>query len=117
MTKFNFEKIKKSITPYFIAEAGVNHEGSLKEAKKLIQAAKAGGADAIKFQTYKANKIASKNSPYYWNLKKKELEVNLNFFQSTMLLMSLIIERFISIVEKKKLSLCQRHLTLMQFIF
>ena len=71
MTKFNFEKIKKSITPYFIAEAGVNHEGSLKEAKKLIQAAKAGGADAIKFQTYKANKIASKNSPYYWNLKKE----------------------------------------------
>ena len=68
MNKFNFDKIKKSKKPYFIAEAGVNHEGSMKDAKKLIDAAKAGGADAIKFQTYKASKIASKNSPHYWSL-------------------------------------------------
>lgn len=37
---------------YFIAEAGVNHNGSLKLAKELIQAAKNAGASAIKFQTF-----------------------------------------------------------------
>jgi len=54
--------------PYFIAEAGVNHEGSLENAFRLIDDAKEGGADAIKFQTYKAEKIASKFSPSYWDL-------------------------------------------------
>ena len=80
MNKFNFEKIKKSKKPYFIAEAGVNHEGSMKDAKKLIDAAKAGGADAIKFQTYKASKIASKNSPHYWSLKKEKTKSQFELF-------------------------------------
>ena len=80
MNKFNFEKIKKNVGPYFIAEAGVNHEGSLKDAKKLIDSAKSGGADAIKFQTYKANKIASKNSPYYWDLKKEKTKSQFDLF-------------------------------------
>ena len=53
-----------------IAEIGVNHENSLKRAEKMIVQAKLGGADAVKFQTYKADLIASKNSPYYWDLKK-----------------------------------------------
>ena len=35
-----------------IAEAGVNHNGSLKIAKKLVNAAKKSGADYIKFQTF-----------------------------------------------------------------
>ena len=38
--------------PYIIAEAGVNHEGSMDLAKRLIREAKEGGADAIKFQSY-----------------------------------------------------------------
>ncbi len=80
MIKFNFEKIKKNRVPFFIAEAGVNHEGSIKDAKKLIDAAKSGGADAIKFQTYKANKIASKNSPYYWDLKKEKTKSQFELF-------------------------------------
>lgn len=57
--------------PYIIAEAGVNHEGSIDIAKKLIQEAKEGGADAIKFQTYKAETLASKNSPSYWDTSKE----------------------------------------------
>ena len=57
--------------PYVIAEIGVNHEGSLDKAKKLIELAKEGGADAAKFQTYKAKKLASKNSPSYWDLSKE----------------------------------------------
>ncbi len=51
--------------PYIIAEAGVNHEGKIDLAKRLIDEAKEGGADAIKFQTYKAETIASKDSPAY----------------------------------------------------
>tara|TARA_B100001996_G_scaffold381288_1_gene370417 strand:+ start:923 stop:1975 length:1053 start_codon:yes stop_codon:yes gene_type:complete len=58
--------------PYIIAEIGVNHEGSLTKAKKLIDLAKEGGANAVKFQTYKAENLASVNSPAYWdtNLEK-----------------------------------------------
>ena len=55
--------------PSIIAEAGVNHEGDLDTAKRLVLEAAEGGADAIKFQTYKANTIASKFSPAYWDLK------------------------------------------------
>ena len=43
--------ITEHSTPYVIAEIGVNHEGSLDLAKKLIDLAKEGGADAAKFQT------------------------------------------------------------------
>ena len=46
---------------YIIAEAGLNHNGSLKLAKKLVDAAKNTGCDAIKFQTYKPHsRISSK---------------------------------------------------------
>ena len=37
----------------------------------MIDEAKEGGANAIKFQTYKADKIASKNSPAYWDTAKE----------------------------------------------
>ena len=57
--------------PYVIAEIGVNHEGSLATAKLLIEAAKRGGADAAKFQTYKAGLIASKFSPSYWDTSEE----------------------------------------------
>ena len=42
-----------------IAEIGANHEGSLDEAKRLIEAAARCGADAVKFQTYRAEKIVA----------------------------------------------------------
>ena len=62
----------KTITkPYLIAEAGVNHEGSMDLAKRLIDEAAEGGAQAIKFQTYRADTIASKDSPYYWDITKE----------------------------------------------
>ena len=66
--------------PYIIAEAGVNHEGSMEIAKRLIVEAKEGGADAIKFQSYKAETIASKDSPYYWDITKLPLDIK-NFLQ------------------------------------
>jgi len=46
-----------------IAEAGVNHNGSVEVAKKLIDVAAEAGADIIKFQTFKAEKVISKNAP------------------------------------------------------
>ncbi|MBP7742352.1 MAG: N-acetylneuraminate synthase [Aliarcobacter sp.] len=47
---------------FIIAEAGVNHNGSVELAKKLIDAAVISGADAVKFQTFKAEKLVSKNA-------------------------------------------------------
>lgn len=48
---------------FIIAEAGVNHNGSLKLAKKLIDVAKEAGADAVKFQAFRAEHLASPNAP------------------------------------------------------
>ncbi|MFW5614542.1 N-acetylneuraminate synthase [Campylobacter hyointestinalis] len=47
---------------FIIAEAGVNHNGSLELAKKLIDEAVVAGADAVKFQTFKAELCISKNA-------------------------------------------------------
>ena len=47
---------------YIIAEAGVNHNGSLAMAKQLIDVAVEAGADAVKFQTFKAAALVSKNA-------------------------------------------------------
>lgn len=48
---------------FIIAEAGVNHNGSLKIAKNLIDAAASAGADAIKFQSFNAQSLVSKFAP------------------------------------------------------
>ncbi len=48
---------------FIIAEAGVNHNGSVELAKKLIDVASDTGANAIKFQTFKAENLVSKNAP------------------------------------------------------
>ena len=53
-----FNKSFKS--SFLIAEAGINHNGSMDTAIKLISEAKKSGADAIKFQTYKTDKRVSK---------------------------------------------------------
>ena len=48
---------------FIIAEAGVNHNGSIELAKKLINVASKCGADAVKFQTFKAENLATKYAP------------------------------------------------------
>lgn len=50
------------ITTYIIAEAGVNHNGSLAMAKQLIDVACEAGANAVKFQTFKADNLVSKST-------------------------------------------------------
>jgi N-acetylneuraminate synthase len=67
--------------PYVIAEIGVNHEGSMKLAKRLVDLAREGGADAAKFQTYKADTLASKHSPSYWDLSKEPTTSQHKLFQ------------------------------------
>ena len=47
---------------FVIAEAGVNHNGSIKTAKKLIDVASNAGANAVKFQTFKAENLVTKKA-------------------------------------------------------
>lgn len=75
---------------FIIAEAGVNHNGSLELAKNLIDSACRAGADAVKFQTFKAEKLVSKkaskadyqkettqsNETQFEMIKKLELDVS-----------------------------------------
>lgn len=70
-----------SFNPYILAEAGVNHEGSMDLAERLINEAAEGGAHGIKFQTYKAQYIASKDSPSYWDLSKEPTTSQFELFK------------------------------------
>ena len=65
----NFNKI------YLIAEIGVNHNGDINVAKKMIDAAKGSGADAVKFQTFQAESLVSENTP---KVKYQESTTNKN---------------------------------------
>ena len=75
--------------PYIIAEMGVNFYDTAREvnispleaAKLYIREAKRVGVDAAKFQSYKAEKIASKNSPSYWDLSKEPTTSQFELFK------------------------------------
>ncbi len=73
----NFKKLK---TTFVIAEIGVNHNGKLSNAKKLIDVAKKAGADAVKFQTFNAEKLASKNTKKV-SYQKKNTNKKENHYQ------------------------------------
>jgi len=73
--------IGRDSLPYVIAEIGVNHEGSLEKAKELIILAKEGGADAAKFQSYKAETLASRYSPAYWDITKEPTQSQFELFR------------------------------------
>ena len=75
------DKNNPIVKPYIIAEVGVNHEGSMKTAKRLVDEAKAGGAHAVKFQSYKAETLASKHSPAYWDTTKEPTESQFKLFK------------------------------------
>lgn len=75
--------------PFLIGEIGVNFYDIAKKenitpmdaAKLMIKEAKNAGIDAVKFQTYKAEKIASKNSPAYWDLDEEPTTSQFDLFK------------------------------------
>lgn len=78
----------KTKTPYFIAEMGVNFYDTAKSlnispleaAKMYIDAAAESGVDCVKFQSYKARTIVSKNSPAYWDTSKEPTKTQYELF-------------------------------------
>jgi len=87
--KFNQYIIDDQSKPFIIAEIGVNYYDiakrdqiePLKAAKKMISAAAEAGADAVKFQTYKAEKLASRYSPAYWDTTKEPTKSQYELFK------------------------------------
>ena len=67
--------------PYFIAEIGVNHENSIEKAKLMIDKAYSSGASAVKFQSYKAETLAAKESPHYWDISKENTKSQYELFK------------------------------------
>ena len=83
-----------------IAEAGVNHNGSIEIAKQLVDKAVDAGADVIKFQTFKSEKLVSK-SAHQADYQKKNIGKSSDDSQLNML---------------KKLELSEQdHIELMQY--
>ena len=89
---------------FIIAEAGVNHNGSIDLAKKLVDVACSAGADAVKFQSFKAKNLATKHSQKA-NYQK---ETNINRETQFEMLKKLELDKkkhneLISYCEKKKI--------------
>ena len=60
--------------PFVIAEAGVHHHNSVAVAKQYILQARSAGADAVKFQTYRADKLATSWAPAYWEMAEPKTQ-------------------------------------------
>lgn len=75
------ESTAGGLRPYLVAEAGVNHEGSMEVARRLIDQAASSGADAVKFQTYRAETLASRDSPAYWDTTEEPTQSQYELFK------------------------------------
>jgi len=70
------------LRPYIVAEIGVNHEGDLDRAKRMIEAVAQAGGHAAKFQTYKAELLATRdNSPAYWDRSEESADSQFELFR------------------------------------
>lgn len=63
--EINGKKIGRDCEPFIIAEAGINHNGDLDLAKRMVLAARDAGADAVKFQTFSAKEFIQDRSVMY----------------------------------------------------
>lgn len=83
MSKFLNVDLSDPLSAVIILEAGINHNGSFKIAKKMVEAAKDLGADAIKFQTFKAKEFVSSREQLftYYSQGKKVTESMLDMFE------------------------------------
>ena len=72
----NIKKLLNNKKIFFIAEAGVNHNGSIKIAKKLIDIAVKTGADAVKFQTFICDELLTKNAKKMNHQKKSNSKIS-----------------------------------------
>ena len=81
--KLNNHIIAKGKPPFIIAEVGINHNGDIKNALKMIDIAKSSAVNAIKFQTFKASELISDhNQKYtYKSQGKKVTESMLDMFK------------------------------------
>lgn len=87
--KINNKILSQDSPPFIVAEAGVNYYDiaqkeniePIEAAKMMVKKAAEAGADAIKFQTYKAEKIASKYSPAYWDITKEGTKSQYELFK------------------------------------
>ncbi len=90
--KIGERQVREDLPSFIIAEAGVNHNGKLSTAYKLVESAKECGADAIKFQTFRAEALVLKDAPQAQYQKKyakrknqfemlKELELSFSDFE------------------------------------
>jgi len=102
-------KISDTSPCFIIAEAGINHDGSLEKAKELVDVAKAAGADAVKFQMFNTDKYISKDAFYASYMKKgllnKKEKIN-EFFKRLEVDKNQLIEIQSYAKKKKILFLC-----------
>ena len=75
------EKVYTIGYPLMIAEIGVNHENSIEKALLMIDECAEMNIPAVKFQTYKANKIAAAHSPSYWDLSMEKTSSQRELFK------------------------------------
>ena len=74
LSDYGLESSKKT---YVIAEIGLNHNGDIELAKKIIESAARAGVDAVKFQTYLTDKRAPKDNKVIYDILSKSCK---NFF-------------------------------------
>ena len=87
--RINETKLDDPRSPYLIAEIGVNYFDIAEErdippldaAKKMVTEAADAGVDAVKFQSYSADRLASKQSPAYWDTEEESTETQYELFE------------------------------------
>lgn len=85
----DFKKFLEEKDIFIVAELGVNYYdiakkenlSNMEAAKLMVDSAKKGGADAVKFQSYKAETLVSKNAPAYWDLEEEPTTSQFELFK------------------------------------